>query len=908
MKAMGTSRHPSLLCLALVLSLAVPSLALATEQTGKLRGTIIDENGEPLQGALVRVSSDNLQGIRSATTDKSGLYWLPGLPPGFYSLNVEFDGFQSYALNNIRVLIGVTLDIDVTMRTASVEESVTVVDDRPLIDTSSSTTGSVITREYLEALPTNRSYQSAVKFAPGVTGGSNPNAQGGSSRENKWLLDGANTTDPVTGTFSFNFNIDAIEEIEVITGNFLAENGGSLGAIINVRTKSGSNKLQGGVNGFYSNGNWSPKRDATFVPDGRQIEGSEFDRDSENFDLNAYVGGPILRDKLWYFSSVKYIRNTSTALGARSPRVFDGFNLFGKLTANPFHGHHLTLSVMTGPARISNVRQSFSVDPEAQRHQYQNSLVATGEWRWFINNNISAKLHYSHLQTDIDVTPQPCTWRDDDRFKQCQSGQDEGYIDFITPGRIGISGARSTGNSHYFSLNDRWRDSIRATVTAYVPRALGIHEIKGGVELSFVRWAYTFGYTGNLYYVDRLEETDDPNSTINYYWRESQGQLHQNHRGNTIFAYIQDSWEPIPGLTIDFGLKYDHASMRNDEGEKIVDFDIVSPVGGVSWDPGGQGKAKIYAGGGVVIDESRLSISSFIDKNGLGRKLYLGPYFDGRDSNNSFDQYSYDRGQSNYESLNNLTVPRIYTLAAGFDMQLGGRTSIGMVGTAKFFRNLWEDDEVNYIWNGSGTNTVGVINGQQDYFFRLRTPNAARRNWLGLTFKIERQMFKNLLLDINYTMSMTRGLTSTQITAAMDNPTQQPYEYGWLYSDRPHVLKAAAAYKLPFGLTIGSALNVTSGSRFDRKYYADKGSGYQNFVAERGTFDSVNPWWSLDVKLRYDLRLPRGKIFLSAELNNVTNNRQATGINTGALNSGGEYFASGRQAPMTLELGGGYEW
>ncbi len=413
----GTSRPLRLLLFALVLCLAAPSIALATEQTGKVRGTVTDSEGAPLEGALVRVSSDNLQGIRSATTDKSGLYWLPGLPPGHYSLNVEFDGFQSYVINNLRVLIGVSLDLNVTLSAASVEESVTVVDDRPLIDTSSSTTGSVITREYLEALPTNRSYQSAVKFAPGVTGGANPNAQGGSSRENKWLLDGANTTDPVTGTFSFNFNLDAIEEIEVITGNFLAENGGSMGAIINVRTKSGSNKLEGGVKGFYNNGNWSPKRDATFVPDGRQIEGSEFDRDAENFDLNAYVGGPILRDKLWFFSSVKYMRNTSTALGARSPRVFDGFNLFSKLTANPGRGHHLTLSVMTGPARISNRRQSFSVDPEAQRHQYQNALSATGEWQWFINNNFSAKLHYSHMQSASDVPPQPCICRDDDRFK-----------------------------------------------------------------------------------------------------------------------------------------------------------------------------------------------------------------------------------------------------------------------------------------------------------------------------------------------------------------------------------------------------------------------------------------------------------------------------------------------------------
>ena len=266
MDGKGTSRPLRLLLLALALSLAVPSIAVATEQTGKVRGTVTDSEGAPLEGALVRVSSDNLQGIRSATTDKSGLYWLPGLPPGHYSLNVEFDGFQSYVVNNLRVLIGVSLDLNVSLSAASVEESVTVVDDRPLIDTSSSTTGSVITREYLEALPTNRSYQSAVKFAPGVTGGSNPNAQGGSSRENKWLLDGANTTDPVTGTFSFNFNLDAIEEIEVITGNFLAENGGSMGAIINVRTKSGSNKLEGGVKGFYNNGNWSPNETQPSCP------------------------------------------------------------------------------------------------------------------------------------------------------------------------------------------------------------------------------------------------------------------------------------------------------------------------------------------------------------------------------------------------------------------------------------------------------------------------------------------------------------------------------------------------------------------------------------------------------------------------------------------------------------------
>ncbi|MEE2830073.1 MAG: carboxypeptidase regulatory-like domain-containing protein [Myxococcota bacterium] len=897
-----------LLCLTVgLVAVLLPSSVDATEQTGKLRGRVTESSGLGLDGATVRVTSASLQGIRSTRSGADGSFFLPSLPPGLYDIRVEYEGYQAWLKQGVRILIGSSLTLEVELSTAEVSETVTVVDDRPVIDTTTSTTGSVVTREAIKALPISRSYQGATKNAPGVTGGSNPNALGGSSRENKWLLDGANTTDPVTGTFSFNFNLDAIEEIEVITGAFRAENGGSLGAIINVRTRSGSNRLEGGVSGYYSNGNWSPKRDATFTPDGRGIEGSEFDRESQGLNLGAFLGGALVKDKVWFFSSLLYIRNASTSGGARSPRLFEGYNFFTKVTASPHPKHQLILSVHNGPANISNVRQSYLVDPAAQRHQYQNSLVIGGEWKWFLANNVHTRLHYTHMKTDIDVTPQPCTWRDDDRFKQCQDQQPEGYIDFLTPGRIGILGSRSTENNWYYSLNDRWRDAVRATATAYLVSPIGTHEVKGGVELEWLQADNTFAYTGNLYYVDRLEDASDSSSTINYYWRETQGQLYQRNRGSTQFVFLQDTWEPVAGLTIDLGVKYDRAVMRNDVGEKIVGFDMVSPVGGVSWDPTGRQIAKIYAGGGVVIDESRLSIASFLDKNGLGRKLYLGPYFSGRSTNYSFDQYSIDRGQSNYEKFADLTTPRVYNIVAGFEVQPGDRTSVGMTASAKLFRHLWEDDEVNYIWNGGGTNTVGVINGQQDYFFRLRTPSAATRNWFGLTFYVKRQMFKNLLLDINYTMSMTRGLTATQITAALDNATQRPYEYGWLYSDRPHVVKASAAYRLPIGLVVAGTFNFTSGSRFDREYYAEKG-GYANYVAERGTFDSVNPWWSLDLKLSYDLQLPAGKWFASIELNNVTNNRQATGISSGALNSGGEYFASGRQSPMSLEIGLGYEF
>ncbi len=904
-----SSARRALLPLLLLAALLLPATASATEQTGKIRGTISDEAGVGLPDVQIKVQSPSMQGIRTTATAADGSYWLPGLPPGEYELMAELEGYQSYLKQELRISIGSTLTVNIQLSMAEVAESVVVVDTRPVIDTSSSTQGQVVTKEHLEALPTGRSYQSATRLTPGVIGGSNPNAAGGSSRENKWLLDGANTTDPVTGTFSYNFNLEAIEEIEVLTGAFRAENGGTLGALFNVRTKSGSNTFKGTVRGFYSNANWSPKRDGIYSPDGDQIEGSEFDRDRERVELSLSLGGPVLKDKIWFFTAVQYINNRSTALGVRSPRVFAGHDVFAKLTVTPFRRHQVQVSLHNSAANISNSFQNRYALPEAQRHQHQSTLTLGVLYDWIIANNVRANLHYTHLDSNIDVTPQPCTWRDDDRFKQCGEGEPEGYIDYTTPAHYGTWGAPFSDNFYYYSVNDRKRDGLRGTLSAFVVSPFGTHELKGGVELSWVTADVLFGYPGNLYYVDRLEDVEDPSTVVNRYWRETQGQLYQRNRGATQFVFLQDTWEPVPGLTIDLGVKYDRAALRNDVGEKIVGFDFVSPVGGVAWDPTGQQVAKIYLGGGIVSDASRLSIAGFLDKNGLGRKLYLGEYYNDRYTNYSFDSYSYVSSQSNYVKHDQLTSPRVYNVVVGFEVQPVGRLKLGATGSAKLFRNLWEDDEVNYIWNGAGTDTIGVINGVQDNFFRLRTPDSGRRNWYGLTFFARQEFHNNFLVDINYTLSMTRGLTSTHITAALDNPTQEPFEYGWLSSDRPHVLKASGAYRLPFGLQIGGSLYIQSGSRFDREYFSSKGfGGYENYAAERGTFDSIDPFWSIDLKISWYPKLPHGKLFVSVELNNVTNNRATTSIQTGELNINGEYLPGSRQSPMSLELGLGYDF
>jgi hypothetical protein len=908
-----TLPRPTLVLLATLLgggaAVTLPSTPAYADRLGTLRGRVTDAAGNALQGVLVRTTSPELQGIREARTSAAGDYWLPGLPPGIYEVVAILEGYRVRQVRDLEVGMGGSLTIDLRMENAEIEAEVVVEDARPVIDTRSTTTGASHDREDLRNLPVGQSYQSALSLTPGVTGGGNPNVKGAANNENRWVINGMNTTDPVTGTFGTNFANCAIKEIKVKTGNFSAEDGGTLGGIFQVETQSGGDELHGEAMGYYTDSRWSPKRDAVYAPDGRAVEGSEYDRDSSSFTLEACAGGPILRQRIWGFAALTYNRSLSTSFGGGSPRVFDGYQLFSKFTISPSNRHRVEVTLGSAPAKIKNTSQggtAYLIDPDAQTHQAQNSLFGTLEYNAYPSDRVHLQFAYDHFNSTVDATPMPCTWSGDERFRACKEGEEEGTIDFVTPGHIGSGGARSTVNAYTYSMNRRNAEAVRGAVSLYLPRALGTHEVKLGATVRWTSARSLFGYTGNLYYVDYLRDSGDPTSTVMGYWRESNGQLYQENRGETIFGFLQDSWEPVRGLTIQAGLKYDRSTMRNDVGERIVGFDAVTPVAGVSWDPTREEKAKLYLGGGVYSDAGRLGISSFLDKSGIARKLYLGPYFDGRDSNYSFDQYVYVRSQSNYNRAEKLTFPRSYALTFGFDALVAKKTRVGIEAAASFARHIWEDDENNLIWNGSGTNTIGSINGVQEDFFRLRTPNSGSRNYFSLTLRFERTWWERLYVDAYYTASISRGVTGGQITEALDNPTQAPYEFGWLGTDRPHVVNVMLGWKTPIGLSFSGTWNLVSGSRFDRQYTSDKLGGYAVYQQPVGTYDAIATTWTLNAQIAYELNVRVGRIRAQVNLTNVTNNRAATGISGGTLNSSGEYFASSRQAPMGLTVGVGY--
>jgi hypothetical protein len=322
--------------------LIIPGISVAATN-GTIKGTVSDDGGFALPNVVVTVTSDNLMGKRQTLTSDTGTFYIGELPPGMYQLEAKLDGYVTVQRPNVTVKIGQTANLNLELPLEGSAVEIIIEEQGNVIDTESGNVGSVLTKEFLERIPAGRSYQQAAQLAAGVTGGANPNMGGSSNQENTYMMDGVNITDPVTGTFSLNFNFDAIEQLQVLTSAYDPEYGQNLGGVLNIVTDIGSNNLEFRVYADIQNGEWGPKQDAVFASDGQQLAPTDFDSRYDSRRLNAKVSGPIIRDKAWFVASYQYVRTLIARSGIDLPRDFEGHYVLGKLIYFLNFSHRITI-------------------------------------------------------------------------------------------------------------------------------------------------------------------------------------------------------------------------------------------------------------------------------------------------------------------------------------------------------------------------------------------------------------------------------------------------------------------------------------------------------------------------------------------------------------------------------------
>jgi outer membrane receptor protein involved in Fe transport len=296
----------------IVLSLFVLCVSLSayaqSSTTGSIEGTVVDQNGAAVPGATVSVTSPNLISPQSATTDDSGHFRILSLPPGRYVVAVEAagKGFSKFEQKDFEVNLSKTSSLDVSLTPGQVGATVNITDTAGSgVDTSQNTTGTNVSSDQFSNFPTQRTVQSLYSIAPTVARSGlrdasgrdrDPSVAGGSGPENNYILDGVNTTDPAFGGSGANLPFEFVQEVEVKTGAYGAEYGRSTGGIFNVITKSGGNEFHGDAFGYLSTK--SLVRDTNQFP----FVGSAPNGFSE-LDAGIDVGGPIAKDKLWFFGA-----------------------------------------------------------------------------------------------------------------------------------------------------------------------------------------------------------------------------------------------------------------------------------------------------------------------------------------------------------------------------------------------------------------------------------------------------------------------------------------------------------------------------------------------------------------------------------------------------------------------------
>jgi hypothetical protein len=277
-----------------------------------LTGNVTDAaTGKPVPDVVVTATSPGLQGEEIVVTDSSGLYRIPQLPPGTYSIRLEKESFRPYSRQDIQLRGDRTVRLNIQLQPEALKaEEVVVVGRPPTIDVGSTTTGVNVGQDFIKNVAIvrpgakrsgTRSFESLAEVAPGVNADDYGfSVAGTTSPENQFVIDGLSVNDPAFGVLGTPLSVEFIQDVNVITGGYMPEYGRATGGVMNVTTKSGSNEFHGSIFG-----NWSPGALEGSRPDIKSAASSIPTPKATTWnvgDFGAEIGGPILKDRLWFFA------------------------------------------------------------------------------------------------------------------------------------------------------------------------------------------------------------------------------------------------------------------------------------------------------------------------------------------------------------------------------------------------------------------------------------------------------------------------------------------------------------------------------------------------------------------------------------------------------------------------------
>jgi len=574
-----------------------------TSGTGAMNGRVVDDSQAVMPGVTVTITSPAMMGARTAVTDADGQYRFTAVPPGDYVVQFELGGFRTVRNEGIRISTGFTGTINAEMKVATLEETVTVTGQSPVVDTSATQVGNTFNAEQLAALPTSRDYFSLLAGSPAVQmnridvgGSTNGTQQGfttyGTTGQVRASIEGINATE-ATGAFGNYPDVGAMEEVVINTAAHSAE-ASTPGVQSQFISKSGGNEFRGTYFGGYSHESWQgtnidDDQIRRGVTGGGGLQPQDVNKLSSYIDTNIGFGGYVVKDKVWWYGS--YRNQDIKARFANYPvapqqTILNNFS--GKLTYNLSQNNKLIVYSQPSQKKQPERFDSFLLGVDTG--------INTRETTW--SQNFWAWVHKAEWNGVLS----------DNAFAEIRAGQ-YGY-DWDN----GVNGTglryEDIGNNLLAGRNRNWsrerrRNQVLGTISYFKDGWGGNHNFKAGGEVFDERVTdiYTDGYEEDILHV-----LNNGNKIEVYLFEpgEATGKL------RTYGVFLNDTWRLNNRLTLNLGVRMDryraylpeqeHAAGRFNPAaisfaanDNVIDWNLFAPRIGLTYDLFGDQKTVLKA-------------------------------------------------------------------------------------------------------------------------------------------------------------------------------------------------------------------------------------------------------------------------------------------------------------------------